>query len=62
MSTPTTVNGIDELKDGAIGADAEREGRHRDGRESGVRAQLPRAVAQVLEQCHPDWTRHPREW
>jgi hypothetical protein len=42
------TDGVHELKDGGIGAGAERQRQDGDRRERGVPAQQPRAVPQIL--------------
>jgi hypothetical protein len=47
-------HGVDDAEDGAVGADAEREGDDDEGGEPGVSDEHPACVAPVLQQCaHP---------
>ena len=41
--------GVDEAEDGGVGADAERQREHGDGREPGALGQHAQAVAQILK-------------
>ena len=42
---------VDDAEDRGVGADAERQRRHGDGGEAGVRGEAAQSVADVLQQC-----------
>ena len=44
------ADGIQQLEDSGVGSDAERQGEHRDSRETGVIAQHAKGVADILKQ------------